>query len=78
MPTKKAKRTAKRQIRRPEFVEIPIEGKGAELVGWLRVEAHRIMWGERATKKWHRVPLDHFIQWIKDAKASGSELVVKK
>jgi len=78
MSNKKAKpSTKKRRIRRPEFVEIPIEGRGEQLVGWLRVEAHRIMWGAKETKKWRRVSLDSFIQWINDPKASHSELVEK-
>jgi hypothetical protein len=73
--TKAAKRAS--AIRRPEFVEIPIEGKGEKLVGRLRVEGHRIMWGDKETKKWRRVPLDRFIQWINDPKASSSDLVDK-
>jgi hypothetical protein len=67
----------KHRIRRPEFVDIPIEGQGERLVGWLRVEAHRIMWGDKETKKWRRVTLDRFIQWISDPKVSHSELVEK-
>ena len=79
MTTKQSK-AAKRAsgIRRPEFVEIPIEGKDEKLVGRLRVEGHRIMWGDKETKKWRRVPLDSFIQWINDPKASNSDLVEKK
>jgi hypothetical protein len=69
--------TTKRRIRRPEYVDIPIEGRGEQLVGWLRVEAHRIMWGDKATKKWRRVPLDRFIAWINDPKQSHSELIEK-
>jgi hypothetical protein len=69
-----AKDVAKRR-RRPEFVEIPIEGHGGKLGGWLRVEAHRIMWGDKATQKWRGVSLDSFIAWINDAKASHSKLV---
>ena len=72
-----AKVAAKRRIRRPEFVDVPIEGQGERLVGWLRVEGHRIMWGDKETKKWRRVPLDRFIAWINDPKASNSELVEK-
>jgi hypothetical protein len=66
---------ATRRTRRREFVDIPIEGPGERLVGWLRVEAHRIMWGDKETKKWRRVPLDNFIEWINNPKASRSELV---
>ena len=73
----KAKKRAS-AIRRPEFVEIPIEGKDEKLVGRLRVEGHRIMWGDKETKKWHRVPLDSFIAWISDPKASRSDVVDKK
>lgn len=72
MSVKKTKATKRH---RPEFVEIPIEGRGEQLGGWLRVEAHRIMWGDKATRKWRGVSLDSFIQWINDAKASNSELV---
>src|SRR5579859_6394195 len=51
--TKQAARVeAKRRIRRPEYVDIPIEGPSEQLVGWLRVEGHRIMWGNKETKKW--------------------------
>ena len=78
MSTKQPK-AAKRAngIRRPEFVEIPIEGKNEKLVGRLRVEGHRIMWGDKKTKTWRSVPLDSFIQWINDPKASKSDLVEK-
>jgi hypothetical protein len=58
-------------------VDIPIEGPRERLVGWLRVEGHQVMWGDKETKKWRRVPLDSFIEWINDPKASGSELVKK-
>jgi len=80
MTTKQPKATKKRAhgIQRPEFVEIPIEGKGEKLVGRLRVEGHRIMWGNKETKKWSRVSLDAFIKWISDPKASGSDTVEKK
>jgi hypothetical protein len=65
----------KRRVRRPEFVEIPIERHGEQLGGWLRVEAHRIMWGDKATRQWRGVSLDSFIHWINDTEASHSTLV---
>jgi hypothetical protein len=72
----KARRAPKnRRIRRPEFVEIPIETQGGQLGGWLRVEAHRIMWGDKVTRRWRGVSLDSFIQWINDPKASNSTQV---
>ena len=79
MTTKQPKATKRAHgIRRPEFVEIPIEGKDEKLVGRLRVEGHRIMWGDKETKKWRRVSLDSFIKWISDPKASNSDTVEKK
>jgi hypothetical protein len=77
MSTKAAKRGPVKGIRKPEFVEIPIEGKDEKLVGRLRVEGHRIMWGDKETKKWRRVPLDRFIAWINDPALSKSDLVDK-
>jgi hypothetical protein len=73
-------RTSGRRIRRPEFVEIAIEGRDDKILGRLRVEPNRIMWGDKETKKWRRVPLERFIEWINDPKkvmSSGSELVEK-
>jgi hypothetical protein len=75
MSAKKTKPRPATKRRRPEFVEIPIEGHGEQLGGWLRVEAHQIMWGDKETQKWRAVSLDSFIDWISDPKKSHSKLV---
>jgi hypothetical protein len=33
------------------------------------------MWGDKETKKWRRVSLDTFTDWINSEEKSGSELV---
>jgi hypothetical protein len=71
-----AAKTSGRRFRRPDVIDIPIE-QHDKILGTLRVEPNRIMWGNEETKKWRRVPLDRFIDWINDHALSGSELVEK-
>jgi hypothetical protein len=54
----------KNGFRRPEFIEIPIEGPDGYLLGRIRVTPDRVMWGRKETKKWRAVSLEAFAEWI--------------
>jgi hypothetical protein len=55
---------AKNSLRRPELVEAQIEDENGKLVGTVRVKPTAIMWARTDAKKWRRVNLAKFIEWM--------------
>jgi len=55
---------AKNSLRRPELVEAQIEDEKGKLVGTIRVKPTAVLWAKTDAKKWRRVQLAAFIEWI--------------
>ena len=55
---------AKNSLRRPELVDTQIEDENGKLVGTVRVKPTCILWARTEAKKWRRISLAKFIEWI--------------
>lgn len=55
---------------RPGPTDFQIESDDNRLIGTLRVEPNRILWGDAETKKWRAVTLEQFQAWINDEHTS--------
>jgi hypothetical protein len=66
---------AKRDLRRPELIDTEIEDENGKLIGTVRVKPTSILWAPNDAKKWRRVSLAKFIEWIEDE--DNGELVDK-
>ena len=55
---------AKNTLRRPDLIEAQIEDENGKLIGTVRVKPTAIMWAPSDAKKWRRVGLAKFIEWI--------------
>jgi len=66
---------AKNSLRRPELIDTEIEDENGKLIGTVRVKPTSILWAPNDAKKWRRVSLAKFIEWIEDK--NNGELVDK-
>ncbi len=64
---------SKNSFRRPEVVQVEIEDEKGKLVGTVRVKPTSIMWATTDAKKWRRVTLAKFIEFMESAGEKGEK-----
>jgi hypothetical protein len=55
---------AKNKFRGPDYEEHSFEDQDGNLIGKIRVKPSGILWKKADGKKYYRVTLDKFIEWI--------------